>query len=34
MLGDLISVNIADQRGIDPLPVKQIQNFKKELGAR
>ncbi len=34
MLGDLVSVNIAEQRGIDPLPVHQIQDFKKKLGAR
>ncbi len=34
MLGDLISVNIADQRGLDPVPVNQIQDFKKRLGAR
>lgn len=33
MLGDLISVNIAEHRGIDPLPVHQIQDFKKALGA-
>ena len=34
MLGDLISVNIADQRGLDPVPVHQIQDFKQKLGAR
>jgi glucose/mannose-6-phosphate isomerase len=34
MLGDLISVNIADQRGLDPVPVHQIQDFKRKLGAR
>jgi glucose/mannose-6-phosphate isomerase len=33
MLGDLISVNIAEQRGLDPVPVHQIQDFKKRLGA-
>ena len=34
MLGDLVSVKIAEKRGIDPLPVRQIQDFKKKLGAR
>jgi len=33
MLGDLISVNLAEQRGVDPLPVNQIVDFKKKLGA-
>ncbi len=34
MLGDLVSVNLAEQRGVDPLPVNQIVDFKKRLGAR
>ena len=34
MLGDLVSVNLAEQRGVDPLPVTQIVDFKKRLGAR
>jgi glucose/mannose-6-phosphate isomerase len=33
MLGDLISVNLAEQRGVDPLPVNEIVDFKKRLGA-
>ena len=33
MLGDLVSVNLAEQRGVDPLPVNQIVDFKKSLGA-
>ncbi len=34
MLGDLVSVNLAEQRGMDPLPVTQIVDFKRRLGAR
>lgn len=34
MLGDLISINLADRRGVDPLPVNQIADFKRRLGAR
>jgi hypothetical protein len=34
MLGDLVSVNIAEKRGLDPEPVHQIQDFKRKLGAR
>ncbi len=34
MLGDLVSVNLAEQRGVDPLPVNQIVDFKKKLGSR
>jgi len=33
MLGDLVSINLAEQRGVDPLPVDQIVEFKKRLGA-
>jgi glucose/mannose-6-phosphate isomerase len=33
MLGDLVSINLAEQRGVDPLPVDQIVDFKKRLGA-
>lgn len=32
MLGDLVSVEVAELRGIDPLPVHEIQNFKRRLG--
>jgi len=32
MLGDLISINLAEQRGVDPLPVNEIVDFKKRLG--
>lgn len=33
MLGDLVTVAVAGLRGIDPLPVDQIQAFKRRLGA-
>jgi glucose/mannose-6-phosphate isomerase len=33
MLGDLISIKLAEQRGMDPLPVNEIVDFKKRLGA-
>jgi glucose/mannose-6-phosphate isomerase len=33
MLGDLISVLLAEKRGVDPLPVNEIVDFKKRLGA-
>jgi glucose/mannose-6-phosphate isomerase len=33
MLGDLISVHLAEKRGVDPLPVNEIVDFKKRLGA-
>lgn len=33
MLGDLISLNLAEQRGVDPLEVKEIDGFKTKLGA-
>lgn len=32
MLGDLVSVAVAGHRGVDPLPVDQIQDFKRRLG--
>jgi len=32
MLGDLVSVAVAEKRGIDPLPVHEIENFKRRLG--
>lgn len=32
MLGDLVSVAVAEHRGIDPLPVDEIQAFKRRLG--
>jgi glucose/mannose-6-phosphate isomerase len=33
MLGDLISINLAERRGVDPLPVNEIVDFKRRLGA-
>jgi glucose/mannose-6-phosphate isomerase len=33
MLGDLISLEIAAQRGVDPLPVEAIEGFKQAMGA-
>ena len=33
MLGDLVSIKLAEQRGVDPLPVNEIVDFKKRLGA-
>jgi glucose/mannose-6-phosphate isomerase len=32
MLGDLVSLEIARQRGVDPLPVEAIDRFKEEMG--
>jgi glucose/mannose-6-phosphate isomerase len=32
MLGDLVSLEVARQRGVDPLPVEAIERFKKEMG--
>jgi glucose/mannose-6-phosphate isomerase len=32
MLGDLVSLELARQRGVDPLPVEAIERFKKEMG--
>jgi len=32
MLGDLVSVAVANQRGIDPMPVDEIEDFKRRLG--
>jgi glucose/mannose-6-phosphate isomerase len=32
MLGDLLSLNVAAQRGVDPMPVESIERFKSELG--
>ncbi len=32
MLGDLVSVAVAEKRGIDPTPVDEIQDFKRRLG--
>ncbi len=32
MLGDLVSVALADARGVDPLPVEAIEGFKAALG--
>ncbi|HEY5052979.1 MAG TPA: bifunctional phosphoglucose/phosphomannose isomerase [Solirubrobacterales bacterium] len=31
MLGDLVSVSLAEARGVDPLPVESIENFKTAL---
>jgi len=33
MLGDLVSVKLAELRGVDPLPVNEIIDFKRRLGA-
>jgi glucose/mannose-6-phosphate isomerase len=32
MLGDLVTLELARQRGVDPLPVEAIERFKEELG--
>jgi glucose/mannose-6-phosphate isomerase len=32
MLGDLLSIELANARGVDPLPVEGIESFKRELG--
>jgi glucose/mannose-6-phosphate isomerase len=32
MLGDLLSMELANARGVDPLPVEGIESFKRELG--
>jgi glucose/mannose-6-phosphate isomerase len=32
MLGDLVSLELARQRGVDPVPVEAIERFKEELG--
>ena len=32
MLGDLLSIELANARGVDPLPVEAIEAFKRELG--
>jgi glucose/mannose-6-phosphate isomerase len=32
MLGDLVSVELASERGVDPMPVEAIEQFKSELG--
>ena len=32
MLGDLVSIELASARGVDPLPVEGIESFKRELG--
>ena len=32
MLGDLVSLELAAQRGVDPLPVEAIERFKQEMG--
>ena len=33
MLGDLVSLRLAEARGVDPLPVAAIDALKAELGA-
>jgi glucose/mannose-6-phosphate isomerase len=33
MLGDLVSLHLAAQRGVDPSPVEAIDRFKRELGS-
>jgi glucose/mannose-6-phosphate isomerase len=32
MLGDLLSIELANARGVDPMPVAGIESFKRELG--
>jgi hypothetical protein len=32
MLGDLVSLELAARRGVDPLPVEAIERFKGALG--
>jgi glucose/mannose-6-phosphate isomerase len=32
MLGDLLSLELAKARGVDPMPVEAIERFKSELG--
>ncbi len=32
MLGDLVSLELAKARGVDPMPVEAIERFKSELG--
>ena len=32
MLGDLVSLELARQRGVDPLPVDAIERFKEAMG--
>jgi hypothetical protein len=32
MLGDLVSLELARGRGVDPLPVEAIERFKEEMG--
>jgi len=32
MLGDLVSLELASQRGVDPLPVEAIEGFKRAMG--
>ena len=32
MLGDLVSLKLAEARGVDPLPVEAIEGFKAALG--
>jgi hypothetical protein len=31
MLGDLVTLELARQRGVDPLPVTAIERFKEEM---
>lgn len=33
MLGDLVSLELAEDRGVDPVPVEAIEGFKERLGA-
>lgn len=33
MFGDLVSLGVADLRGVDPFPVDEIQDFKRRLGS-
>jgi hypothetical protein len=32
MLGDLVSIELANASGVDPMPVEGIESFKRDLG--
>ncbi len=32
LLGDLVSIELANARGVDPMPVEGIESLKRELG--
>ena len=33
MLGDLVSLELAEARGVDPLPIEAIESLKSALGS-